>query len=580
MYDYRSFNERQYEKDKTELEHISVASMKRHGMTVNQSIYEEIFTNPAVRDLPRMAALYGCYSSFVVAHKSIFFVYGMDSMAIHVEPIVESGGWVFPEKVFKKTGYWPGPWFYCRDFNAIRIQNVDTDIRLIMLNLMAFELIVNRYYRNHMPMPAFFYCDEKIEREFLDLNIVIDNKLIPESRKQSEIASERQLLEDISIPEWPITQSGKKPGYLAYLHFSPFTTCSENDRKEKRNYERQSGWNDTFKKNLGKNIGEGYFLDKEEADWVLKMLDARDIPYHVMKEREGDVMLRRKHKNELYSLVSDMTCGKMDLVYEEKVTFSVHFQYAGIVDYYRDLYAIKCDNDQEIMRGNYLYFSNTKKRKTDEGDMSCGGCFLFFVPHLVKDIFLKRAKEMRIRLGRPTAAGWTHEPVEKGKWYVVDLIDMPATEMLLHSISEGLMTTHFVSLTNDAPIEYRKFDPSGLSIDTTRRAWHTFGKVNHLTSFDDLAGIGWMVVPKYWYIEQQMLVDNYPGERSAKQIEDFQLGRNLPTYGQPRNPVPKKVQRVFKAKLARSYVVDDDKNNSDNTGDDAKDGKEDPQADE
>lgn len=535
------------EEAKTLAEHLPVAQMRQRGMDVNQNIYKKIYANPAVRDLPRVAALYGCYSSFVVGHKDIFFCYGLSHEAIHQLPIVEAGGWVFPAHIYKKTGYWPGPWFFCRDFNAIKIRDVDADIELIIMYLAAFELVHYCYKRHGMEMPQFVYIDEGIERELFDLNIVIDNKLTTDATKYQALGTEEQLLKDIAIPEWPITQSGQKPGYLAYLEFSAFTTCDTNDRKEKKNYERQCDWNDTFRKNLKKDIGEGYSLFKDVADWLFKQLDARDIPYHVMRERARDVMLRRKNKNELYDFVSQMTDGEKKLTYHERVIFSVHHRYAGIVDYLLDRYVIEHEDQAEIRYGNYLYFSSCAERKKKEGDICCGGCFMFFLHPLYEEHLRKYAKEMGIRLGRPTGAGWTHEPAGRGKWYVVDLVDMPATEMILHKLAANIMRTHFVTLTGDADEEYRRFNSTNLSVEVTRKPWHMYGKPKHLSSFDDMAAFGYTILPKIRYIEKGLLVDNDPYPKTEQEKKDFLMGKHLPTYGIPEDPPPQK-PGVVKAK--------------------------------
>ena len=149
---------------------------------------------------------------------------------------MEGAGWVFPEKILKKTGFWPGGPFYCRDFNAFKLHGANTDIRSIIQNLIAFEMFVYESRRLNLDIPEYFFLSEDIEHKIIELILVKDNKMLGETAKAKAAAEEKLLLQDLAIPEWPITPKSKKPGYLAYIEFAPCTACTQSYWKERHNY--------------------------------------------------------------------------------------------------------------------------------------------------------------------------------------------------------------------------------------------------------------------------------------------------------------------------------------------------------
>ena len=283
---------------------MSAKEMVDANIAVSKDMFSLIYKNPCIRDLPKIASLYGLYGTFIIGHTDLFFAFGLSHETVHQEKIVEGAGWVFPEKILKKTGFWPGGPFYCRDFNAFKLHGANTDIRSIIQNLIAFEMFVYESRRLNLDIPEYFFLSEDIEHKIIELILVKDNKMLGETAKAKAAAEEKLLLQDLAIPEWPITPKSKKPGYLAYIEFAPCTACTQSYWKERHNYNHQENWDRTIKKTIHDQIGELFVVDKETAEYVFSELDKRNVYYYVMKERDAEVMARYKSKKAFHSTPS------------------------------------------------------------------------------------------------------------------------------------------------------------------------------------------------------------------------------------------------------------------------------------
>lgn len=510
---------------KLRLEHMSAKEMVDANIAVSKDMFSLIYKNPCIRDLPKIASLYGLYGTFIIGHTDLFFAFGLSHETVHQEKIVEGAGWVFPEKILKKTGFWPGGPFYCRDFNAFKLHGANTDIRSIIQNLIAFEMFVYESRHLNLDIPEYFFLSEDIEHKIIELILVKDNKMLGETAKAKAAAEEKLLLQDLAIPEWPITPKSKKPGYLAYIEFAPCTACTQSYWKERHNYNHQENWDRTIKKTIHDQIGELFVVDKETAEYVFSELDKRNVYYYVMKERDAEVMARYKSKKALGDFIKTISDGEIEMDITEDIKFSVHFRNSGLVNYLIREYSVSQYPKDEVEYGNYLYFSSTEERRNKEGSDCIGGCYLFYLPSTYEEYFRREIKKREIQVGTPAGASWTHMNISAGRWYVVDLPDMPATELLIHEMTENLMETHFVSLFDDAATEYRMFDPTGLSIMSHRQSIYGMS-----TGKRDWTTVGTMVIPILDYIKKGFVVNNDPKPKTRADIENFNKGTHLPYY--------------------------------------------------
>ena len=88
---------------KLRLEHMSAKEMVDANIAVSKDMFSLIYKNPCIRDLPKIASLYGLYGTFIIGHTDLFFAFGLSHETVHQEKIVEGAGWVFPEKILKKN---------------------------------------------------------------------------------------------------------------------------------------------------------------------------------------------------------------------------------------------------------------------------------------------------------------------------------------------------------------------------------------------------------------------------------------------------------------------------------------------
>lgn len=532
---------------KLRLEHTPPGRLVDDGVQVSEEMLSLIYSNPCIKELPKMASLYGLYSTFIIGHTDIFFACGLSHEMIHQKKIVEGAGWVFPEELLKKTGFWPTG-LCCRDFNAFKLHGADTDIRTIIQHMIALELTIYEYKRSGMPVPSFFYLDEDIEHQLIKLQSLKNNKMLVPRVRESAYEDEKKLLQQIAIPEWPITSKSEKPGYLAYLLLSAYATGRTNNRKEKSNYEHQERWDAVFRKNIHDKTGELFNLEQDVADYVFKELDKRHVLYHVIKEREEDVKKRRENQKAYHDLMYRISDGEYDVEMIELAKFTVHINYTGIVNYLIKEYFVSQYAPEEVEYGNYLYFSSTKERQEKEGPDCIGGCYLFYLPSTYEKYFRKKAKERDIRFGSPAGASWIHVDSRGGRWYVVDLPDMPAMELLMHEMNSKMMQVHFTSVFDDAQAESRMFDPGDLAILSSRE--RIYGKNS------DVFSLGVLVNPMIEYTRKRMLVNNDPNPKTPEDLENFRLGIHLPYYQDyDRKPVKKAQPQKWYPAVRGSVVV-------------------------
>ena len=268
-----------------------------------------------------------------------------------------------------------------------------------------------------------------------------------------------------------------------------------------------------------------FVVDKETAEYVFSELDKRNVYYYVMKERDAEVMARYKSKKALGDFIKTISDGEIEMDITEDIKFSVHFRNSGLVNYLIREYSVSQYPKDEVEYGNYLYFSSTEERRKKEGSDCIGGCYLFYLPSTYEEYFRREIKKREIQVGTPAGASWTHMNISAGRWYVVDLPDMPATELLIHEMTENLMETHFVSLFDDAATEYRMFDPTGLSIMSHRQSIYGMS-----TGKRDWTTVGTMVIPILDYIKKGFVVNNDPKPKTRADIENFNKGTHLPYY--------------------------------------------------
>lgn len=83
---------------------MTIKELIDNHIELNEGLIESIFKNPVIRDLPKLASLYGFYGRFIVGQTRVFFAYGIDPDAVN-GAFHEAEQTLIPEYVVKKCGY-------------------------------------------------------------------------------------------------------------------------------------------------------------------------------------------------------------------------------------------------------------------------------------------------------------------------------------------------------------------------------------------------------------------------------------------------------------------------------------------
>lgn len=277
-------------------------SIQKESM-LNQDILLPIYRNPLLRDLPRIASLYGMYACFLVGQVNLYFICGYNSQLVMNEPFVTINGDAYPSSYYKKYGELSSPDLFTLDWRAFQVNINAANIAPYIGGGMArMELIRRRMLIHGIKPTPFIYMpsDDAQTLEKFQEYANIPRKLNPSERGKN-FKTEENFLLDRLIPEWPIRPDSEKPGYIAWVNLSSYRYDTIDGSTSRRLYQNQKEWQKAFNSKDNNTNFASITRCKTIMDYLKKELDKRGIPYKYpitheesLKRMQDEINFRKK----------------------------------------------------------------------------------------------------------------------------------------------------------------------------------------------------------------------------------------------------------------------------------------------
>lgn len=442
---------------------MTIQELIDNHIKLNEDLINCIFKNPIIRDLPKLATLYGFYSRFIVGQTKIFFAYGTDQSVIN-GPFHEAEETVIPEYVVKKCGYFVS-WntnLLCPRCEVFEIPEKDTTRTYALSNrMMLLERMVNEYKEFELQIPEYIELSPSDYRRFMDFFHITDNRTIKENTaKESWKQRERQFLQDIAIWEWPMTLNGPKPGFTAFTAWSRYSIHSTNLDESLKVYNNPKMWQRIFESEESSLYHTMFVEPKNAAEYIMHGLDKMGIPYCRMRE-DKEIRKAAIHEKELLGNVLPDSFADM----EKRVSFFISKYDEGAVIYWMREYTKTLFTPEQLRYGNELYYGTDWWNK---GQDPAG--YLFFVPAGAMQWFMKWAERHQVKIGYPDA-GWLNRYSATGVYLITEYCNMPLINDAMHQTQHVDLSTHRIGMERNAPTEERTFHQNGKGVYMRKDNW-------------------------------------------------------------------------------------------------------------
>ena len=245
----------------------------------DHDIFNSIFMNPIVKELPDFAGAYGLYAKFVVTDLHLFFVFGYDENLIKGEWYAH-GRTLTPQSYIDKFGYIDNPALFGLAYQVFLIEN-PANLNYLGSVMSIMELLHNSYIDNKVEEPKFVYSAASTVSSINGYRTLTDNPFFNDN-EGIELGRDltRQLLNNIAIYDFPVTSHTK----IGESAFNAAGVCryglDEEEPKECRKLWNDPGrWDDALNEfNL---FRYRFSASKECIEFIAKRLDEVNVPYMI-----------------------------------------------------------------------------------------------------------------------------------------------------------------------------------------------------------------------------------------------------------------------------------------------------------
>lgn len=442
---------------------MTIKELIDNHIGLNEDLVKCIFKNPVIRDLPKLASLYGFYSRFVVGQTKIFFAYGIDPAIIN-GVFHEAEQTVIPDYLVQKCGYFVS-WntnLLCPRCEVFEIPEKDTTRTYALSNrMMLLERVVHEYKNFGLPVPEYIEMSPSDYRRLMNFTYVTDNRTISENAaKESWKQRERQFLQDIAIWEWPMTLNGPKPGFTAFTAWSRYSIHSTNLDESLKVYNNPKMWQKVFESEESSPYHTMFVESVAAAKFIMQGLDKMKIPYCRMKE-DKNIHKANARERELLGDVLPDSFADMD----ERVSFFVSKYDEGAVIYWMREYTKSLFTEEQLRYGNELYYGTDWWNKEQDP-----AGYLFYVPAGAIQWFMKWAKSRQVKIGYPDA-GWLGRYSATGVYLITEYSNMPLVSDAIHQTQHVDLSTHRIGMERNAPTEERTLHQNGKGVYLRKDNW-------------------------------------------------------------------------------------------------------------
>lgn len=249
----------------------------RRGSGYNQNIFNDIFMNPIVKELPEYAGMYGLYAKFVVTDLHLFFVFGYDKEIINGE-WVSHGKKLTPQCYIDKFGYIENNALFGLAYQYYMIEN-PVNLKYLEAVMLTMESLHNAYIDYDVSEPKFVYAATSSIANIENYRALTDNPFF-HGEKGIELGKDmsRASLRNIAVYDFPITPD-VKIGETAFTVASicRYTLNNVDLKTERKLWSNPDKWNDALYKY---DLFSFYYEGAEDLiDFIAKRLKEVNVPY-------------------------------------------------------------------------------------------------------------------------------------------------------------------------------------------------------------------------------------------------------------------------------------------------------------
>lgn len=468
----------------SEISSMTLNELIDHHIALNEDLVASIFKNPLIRDLPKLASLYGFYGRFIVGQTKIFFAYGIDPDVIN-GIFHEARETVIPDYVVQKCGYFVS-WktnLLCPRCEVFEIP-VDSLNRIDTLSnrMSLLERLIDEYKGLGLPLPEYIDLSSSDFYRLVNLYHVTDNQtILDNSAKERKRQQEYQLLQDVAIWEWPISLHGPKPGFTAFCGWSRYSIHSTNLEDSLKIYNTPKLWQSVFESEKSSAYHTLLMEPKDAAEFIMRGLDRMKIPYCRFQEDKAIQKAKAREKKMLEAVLPETFDDTNNLV-----SFFVSQYDEGAVIYWMCEYTKTLFTSEQLRYGNELYYGTDWWNKDQEP-----AGYLFYVPAAAFQHFMNWANKNQVKIGYPDA-GWLARYYTSGVYLISEYSNMPLINDKLHRIQHVALSSHQIGMDGNAPMEERTFHQNKKGAYLRKYEWHYLNTNNVLQgspwyrSLDDL----------------------------------------------------------------------------------------------
>jgi len=471
------------------------------GKELEPNIMDSIYKNPIIRELPKLAAMYGLYGRFVVSNDCVYFACGVNKDVVHGDFICARDT-VIPEYLVKKCGYFLREDVHCGLLN-LQCVVISLDDRSSLFHgqvtsmhsaaslLATMETYCHLYKDHGMDIPEFVSSDRHALDELHTCRLALTNQdVLSQSERAAYWKREELLLKDHAIWHWPINKQ-EDADFSAFSACSRYALNTSSLTKAQRHYKHPEKWEKVFR---NKTFDCNFFNethDDGQMAFLMAGLDSMGIPYRT--DIYDEKFLRSCQQEEI-ALGQALT---LKFIQVPMKTIALHRSDVGALALLLTEYLRSQFSEKEHETGKSLYYGSEHTNRTERS------AYLFFMDAVFLNDFRPYAAKNQIRWGFPSDIMDGCES-DKGCFLVAELDSMTLIRTFLHRKIHRDFSIHAINSSGQPGYEVRTYGPNGISAWVITPGMIKLGEAGHTAVLRD---VPWCI-PLQELRERGFLVQN------------------------------------------------------------------------
>ncbi len=431
-----------------------------NGKELDSKIWDSIFKNPIIRELPDLAAMYGLYGRFIICNDSVYFACGVNRDVVHGN-FIYARDTVIPEYLVEKCGYFKREDVHCGLLNLqCVVLSLDdrsslfhgqvTGMRPASSLFATMETYCQLYRKHGMGIPEFVFSDcHALEELETCLLAQTNTELLSKAEQQAYWNREEVLLKDHAVWHWPINRR-EDAGFCAFAACSRYALDTDNLTKALRHYRHPEKWEKRFQSGTADSFLFHETHDEPQTAFLMAGLTSMGVPY---KTEVYDQRYLKDRQQEHLELRQRLRHGENRT---ETRTIALHKYDIGALAFLLTEYLKSRFSKEEHEIGRKLYYGLEYPSGTENA------AYLFFMDSAFLGDFREFAIRNHIPWGFPADSMEGFE-ADKGCFLIAKTQNMPLIQEFLYEKIYKEFSTHAISTTGQPGCEVRTYDTNGLS---------------------------------------------------------------------------------------------------------------------